>query len=448
VGVATIALGAYIATVIVAITVLRRTVGEAMVLAFVVLCVFGGITGPGLAWAGIADAFTNPIVFAVVTFVFMAILFQMTGIIDRQVAILNSALGRIPGGAGYVATVASGVFGMISHGGSANAAAIGSVTIPWMKRSGWPPHVAATLIAGNSGLGHVIPPSPSLLLLLGMAAAAPVVSLRDAFLPLMLAAGWIMVYRLAVAYFFVRRYGISGVDQDSLIPFPQALREGWTTLAVFLGIVIPLVVTTGPVGSLLTARVGDAAMDAVDIVMWIPVLMLVITIVLGARRLPRRPLEVYRLFESCAPRYMNIGVTLVFAFAASAVLTDLGLGPELQRLLAGFSASPIVLLLVVGTVLIVVAAPLPATATTATLGGVAFTVLTHAGVGAVPAIAAILIFVSTEGASPPAGSAIYIASGQARVDPVTMFVPLITLYVVPFLGLGVLIGSGLLPVAF
>src|SRR5688500_8396920 len=192
-GIATIGMIVYIATVILSSTALRRNVSEAMVIAFLTLCLFGGSTAPALAWSGISTAFLNPIVFSVVIFVFMGILFQMTGIIDRQVTLLNSGLGRVPGGAGYVSTMASGLFGSISHGGSANAAAIGSVTIPWMQRSGWPRHGAATLVAGTSGLGHVIPPSPSLLLLLGMASVAPFASLGDVFVPLIIAASWIMI---------------------------------------------------------------------------------------------------------------------------------------------------------------------------------------------------------------------------------------------------------------
>lgn len=85
--------------------------------------------------------------------------------------------------------------------------------------------------------------------------------------------------------------------------------------------------------------------------------------------------------------------------------------------------------------------------TTATLGSVAFSTLTDAGIAPVAAVAAILIFASTEGASPPAGAPIYIASAQAKTNPVRTFVPLIFLYVIPFIALGVLIGSGVLPIA-
>lgn len=57
-----------------------------------------------------------------------------------------------------------------------------------------------------------------------------------------------------------------------------------------------------------------------------------------------------------------------------------------------------------------------------------------------------LIFASTEGASPPSGAPIYVASGIARVDPVKTFLPLLSYYCLPILGMGVLIAIGALPV--
>ena len=62
------------------------------------------------------------------------------------------------------------------------------------------------------------------------------------------------------------------------------------------------------------------------------------------------------------------------------------------------------------------------------------------------AAAAVLVFASTEGASPPSGAPIYVASGLARIDPSRIFIPLLKYYCVPILGIGVLIALGLLPV--
>ena len=444
--IALVALVVYLASVILLIALFKRAVGEAMVISFVILCLFAGLGAPALAWESLVSAAKNPIVFSVIVFVFLGSLFERTGIINRQIDILNAILGRVPGGAGYVSTLASSMFGVVSHGGSANAAAVGSVTVPWMKRSGWPSHVAATLVAGNSGIGHVIPPSPSMLLLLGMVPVAAVADIGTVFIPLLIAAGWLVLYRMLVTFFFVRRFKVAAVDRSQLLSFGTALRNGWLTLLVFLGIIIPLLITLGPVHDYLVRSIGALPTAAINIVVWIPILMLVLTAILGIKHLPHRPRDIARFVAGTSPSFVAVGATVLFAFAASTALTELGLGEAIQSVLGGLNANPLLLLLIIGIVLVLVAGPLPAAATTATLGSVAFVTLTGAGIAPAAAIAAILIFVSTEGASPPAGAPIYIASGQARTNPVKTFVPLIFLYVIPFIILGVLIGGGILPI--
>lgn len=64
----------------------------------------------------------------------MASIMTQTGIITRLVNILNSILGRFRGGPAYVSACASAMFGMVSGASSANAATVGSITIPWDDR--------------------------------------------------------------------------------------------------------------------------------------------------------------------------------------------------------------------------------------------------------------------------------------------------------------------------
>jgi len=447
-GPAVFALLAYIGLIIVWVAVLKRTVGEALAIAFLVLCLFAGSDFWDLLIGSLAEAFNQPIVYSAMTFVFLGAIFLKTGLIDKQVEILNSVLGRLRGGAGYVSTIAAALFGAVSHGGSGNAAAIGAVTIPWMNRSNWPPHLSATVVAGNAGLGTVIPPSPSLLLLAGSAAVVPVIGLDQLILPGLVAALYMILYRLALVWLFVRRHKIQPVDASSLLSFATAWRRGWTSLLVFTGVAIPVLVTIGPLSGLLTQYVGKASMKAIDIVVWIPALMAVAAIVLGWKSLPHSPSGWYRLFLGAGPRYASVGSTVVFAFAASAAMTNLGLAEQLNALLSGFSAPPIIMTIAVGILIILVAGPLPSAATVATVGGVSFSLLLSAGIPPAVAATTILIFSSTEGASPPGAPPIYIASGIAEINPVKTFAPLIFLYVIPMFALGVIIAMRWLPIQF
>lgn len=445
-GIAVWALIAYITSIVVWSVVVRRGIGEAMVIGFVVVCAFGGADVAHLAGVGMEAAFDQEIVYASLAFTFIGSLLATTGVIDRQVGILNSVLGRLPGGAGYVATVGSALFGSVAHSGSANAATMGSVAIPWMKRSNWPPHVAATLTAGNAGNGTVIPPSASFFLLVGSATVAPFIGVDDLLISMFVAAAWCVAWRLLVVTWFVRRYSITRVAAQDVLPFGASFRRGWRSLFLFLGILIPVALTVGPGGDAVEGFIGADATDAISIVVWIPAILGLFALALGWKRLPKDARGWYATLAGAAPRFKDIGATLVFAFAGGAVLTALGLADQLADALNGLAFPAPLMSLVVAVLVVLVAGPLSSTATIATIGGIGFSVLMAAGVPPALAACVVLVAASTEGASPPGASPIYIATGIAGVNPVKTFVPLIVYYVVPILLIATLIGAGWLPV--
>ncbi|GAA1209601.1 TRAP transporter large permease subunit [Prauserella alba] len=440
------ALIAYIAIIIVWNGIFKRNIGEAMILGFAAVAAFGGSSFFDTLWAGIEGAATEEIVFAALTFVFMGFVLSKTGVVDQLIAMLNSLLGRRRGGAGYVSTVASGLFGAVSGSGSGNAAAVGAVTIPWMEKSNFSPKLSATVVAGNAGLGIAIPPSSSLFILTGSAAVASYVTADQLFLALFLGGAWTLVYRLLLVFFIVRRHKIGAVDPELIEPFRRTFAAGWSSLLVFVGIVIPVLLTSGTTGDAIVTWIGEGPADEISIITWIPVLVTIIGLILGRKALPRRAAGWWQLFGEVGPRYAVIGATLFFAFAAAESLGELGLGEQLASLLDGLDMPPFLVAFMIGLIVVGVAAPLTGTATIAAVGPVAFTTLLSAGVSPVPAAVAILVFASTEGASPPGAAPIYIASGIARVNPARTFIPLVLWYVLPILAIGSLIAVGVLPV--
>jgi TRAP-type C4-dicarboxylate transport system permease large subunit len=440
------ALVAYIVVIIVWNGLLKRNIGEAMILGFVAVAAFGGGKIFEVGWAGIKAAGTEEIVFAALTFVFMGFVLSKTGVVDQLIAMLNSLLGKRRGGAGYVSTIASGLFGAVSGSGSGNAAAVGSVTIPWMTKSNFSPQLSATVVAGNAGLGIAIPPSSSLFILTGSAAVANYVTADKLFLALFLGGAWTLLYRLILMFYFVRKHQIGAVDPSLIQPLRRTFAAGWSSLLVFVGIVIPVLLTSDLSADALVSWIGAEPADAISIITWIPVLVTIIALILGRKALPRRGADWWRLLGDVGPRYAVIGATLFFAFAAAGALTELGLADQLAKLLGELDAPAFLVSLLVGLLVVGVAAPLTGTATIAAVGPVAFTTLMSAGVSAVPAAVAILIFASTEGASPPGAAPIYIASGISGVNPARTFVPLVVWYVVPILIIGSLVAVGVLPV--
>jgi len=73
-----------------------------------------------------------------------------------EIAMLT--MGRFRGGPAKIAVVASAFFGSVSGSAVANVVATGIVTIPMIKRSGYPAHKAAAIEAVASTGGQLLPP--------------------------------------------------------------------------------------------------------------------------------------------------------------------------------------------------------------------------------------------------------------------------------------------------
>lgn len=78
---------------------------------------------------------------------------------ERLVALAEALLGFLRGGLSIVSVLAGMFFAAISGSGAATTAAVSSTLIPELKRKGYDPASAASLIAASGTIGVVIPPS-------------------------------------------------------------------------------------------------------------------------------------------------------------------------------------------------------------------------------------------------------------------------------------------------
>jgi TRAP transporter 4TM/12TM fusion protein len=96
------------------------------------------------------------------SYVFMFILFGAfllrSGAGEFVIDLARAVAGRMVGGPGLVAVMASGLMGTISGSAVANTASTGVITIPLMKRAGFPAKFAAGVEAAASTGGQLMPP--------------------------------------------------------------------------------------------------------------------------------------------------------------------------------------------------------------------------------------------------------------------------------------------------
>ncbi|MCW8836363.1 MAG: TRAP transporter fused permease subunit [Rhodospirillales bacterium] len=96
------------------------------------------------------------------TYIFMFILFGAflirSGAGEFVIDFARAIAGRFTGGQGFVAVMGSGLMGTISGSAVANTVSTGVITIPLMKRAGFPPRFAAGVEAAASTGGQLMPP--------------------------------------------------------------------------------------------------------------------------------------------------------------------------------------------------------------------------------------------------------------------------------------------------
>ena len=87
-----------------------------------------------------------------------AVALQSTGGGKFFLDLASSLLGGLRGGPAKMSIMASGFFGSISGSSISNVLTTGAITIPTMKRTGYPPHYAGAIEAAASTGGVLMPP--------------------------------------------------------------------------------------------------------------------------------------------------------------------------------------------------------------------------------------------------------------------------------------------------
>lgn len=441
----------YLAVVILWNSLFKRSITEAMMLGFFVVPLFGGIDNyVQIMIESFCDAATDDIFVATMMFVFMSAIMTRTGIIAELIDILNSLIGRLRGGPGYIAVIASGLLGLVSGNSTANAATVGTITIPWLIETGWPKEVAATVTAGNAGSGQSFPASSAMFLMLGMAEVSALVTIDKFYFAMLTAGIWCVAYRLLIVRYYIGRYHIEAMSKDQILPVGTALKKNWPALMMFISIAVPLVLTLSPLASTLKAieSFGKTGVSSISIVIWVPILMSIIAIIEGWKRLPHNISGWAGFLKDTQSNFLGVGGVFLFAIAGSNALSSIGFGEDLTALLAALALSKVIMVFMVGIMVVLVGGPLGGVATTMATGLVSFTALVGVGCNPIAALAAFLIWMSTEGASPPSSPPIFVACSLADVDDVgKTFFPLIFHYVIPVMVVGALIALGILPIA-
>ncbi|HEY7656877.1 MAG TPA: TRAP transporter fused permease subunit [Burkholderiales bacterium] len=178
-------------------------------------------------------------ILVVVPFILLGQLLGRCGGSEFFTDLARAWMGRYRGGSAKVAVVGSGFFGMISGSAVANVTAVGVVTIPLMKRSGYPAQIAAAIEAVGSTGGQLMPP------VMGAAAFLMAEVLGVPYAEVMIAA-IIPAFLYYLALFFqvdveAAKRGIRGEPAGRLPRLAPVLKAGWYFPLPFVVLVYALI---------------------------------------------------------------------------------------------------------------------------------------------------------------------------------------------------------------
>ena len=121
------------------LVILRVPVAIALGLACIPVFLIEDRLTPFLLMNEMYKSYNSFLLLAVPFFLLAANIMNAAGITERLIRLSRSMVGHLPGGLGHVNVVVSMLFAGISGSSTADAAGIGSLLIPQMKKQGYSP---------------------------------------------------------------------------------------------------------------------------------------------------------------------------------------------------------------------------------------------------------------------------------------------------------------------
>jgi tripartite ATP-independent transporter DctM subunit len=184
-----------------------------------------------------------------------ALLFMIAGevmnqgrIAEKLIAFASSLVGHVRGGLAHVNILTSLFFSEISGTATSDAAAIGSVMIPQMRRRGYPVAFAAAVTSTSATMAIIVPPSLNLILYAYVANASIAELFAAGILPGILVCGLLMGTAYAIS---VRK----GYPTEGTFSLARVLSTGRDAA---VPLTLPVLVLVGILGGIFTATEAGA----------------------------------------------------------------------------------------------------------------------------------------------------------------------------------------------
>ena len=188
------------------------------------------------------------VLLAVPFFLMAANIMNMAGITDRLVRLSQALVGHLPGGLGHINVLVSMLFAGISGSSNADAAGIGALLIPQMKKQGFSTSFTVSVTACSAVMGVIIPPS----ILMVVWGGLMTVSIGGLFLAGVIPGILIAASQMITVYIYAKIYNYPIYSRSTL-------KEGAVAVVQsILPMMTPLIIVGGIVAGMFTPTEASA----------------------------------------------------------------------------------------------------------------------------------------------------------------------------------------------
>jgi len=253
-------------------------------------------------------------------------------ITNKLIDVANAIIGRIKGSLALITIVASGLFGAISGSGVATASAIGGITIPAMKKEGYPAPFATAVASISSILGPIIPPSITLIVY----ASITNISVSSLFIGSVIPGVMLVLFLMGYALYYGKKHDLPAHERQSPKEIVKTFKSSiWALL-------MPVIILGGIFGGVFTPT--EAAAVAVVYALFVS---LFVYKDLKWSELPNA-------FVDASVSTATIMVMVGLSKASSYVVVTSGLPQMLMEAFSAFTDSKFVILLLLNLLFLVI----------------------------------------------------------------------------------------------
>lgn len=416
-------LGIMLAVICIWFLAFKRPVYEAVLLAFIILVAVTGTWSNILVY--IDEGLSTSLLYSMVAFVAMSIILTKTKIVDSCIAVILSLIGRIRGGAGYTAVIASAFMGALSGSGPGNVMATGSLTIPAMKRTGFPAELAANIESNASYMGNMIPPSSNIVAAMAAYTAyAAANGLEDVsqgkfWLVLWGIAIWFIAQRLIMVWAFCKHYKVEPMKKEDLPSLKETFRVGWKAMLLPVIILLPFVLDATLTDTFFTARLGadGAKYLSKSVLLFVAGISSIYSCLIVKDKKTVTPAKLAKMFADGVKTISPAIGVCVFGYMIGSLFDDLGVAVALGELMASWSFSKFGMILAICAITCVMGMVVPGSSQVVIFGPVFITLLANVGVSPLLAAAMLPCICGVMcGITPPLGLGMYAGMTIARSD--------------------------------